>query len=214
MTKIQIEGRALYQWDTDRHVIIVPGRGETVCEVHFASAGQSDALVVPYTSHGALITANIPNILLQSAANIMVYVVAATANGKRTEYSAAFGVAFRPKPSDYVYTETELKNYTALESRISALENGGVARIGNVTILADNWVGEASPYSQVVKVDGVTENSQVDLTPSAEQLAVFYEKDLAFVTENEGGIVTVYAIGQKPENDYTIQVTITEVDYA
>jgi len=86
------------------------------------------------------------------------------------------------------------------------------ARIADVNLLSSNWVGSASPYSQVVAIDGVTENSQVDLTPSIEQLVIFYEKDLGFVTENEGGIVTVYAIGQKPENDYTIQVTITEVD--
>jgi hypothetical protein len=85
------------------------------------------------------------------------------------------------------------------------------ARIGEVSIFADKWVGNASPYSQVVEVEGVTENSQVDLTPSVEQLAIFHEKDLAFVTENYGGVVTVYAVGQKPENDYTIQVTITEV---
>ena len=65
----------------------------------------------------------------------------------------------------------------------------------------------------MVEVAGVTENSQVDLTPSVEQLDIFYQKDLAFVTENEGGVVTVYAIGDKPANDYTIQVTITEVGY-
>lgn len=86
------------------------------------------------------------------------------------------------------------------------------ARIANVDLLAANWVGATSPYSQVVSVEGVTEFSQVDLTPSIEQLVIFYEKDLGFVTENEDGIVTVYAIGQKPENDYTIQVTITEVE--
>lgn len=86
------------------------------------------------------------------------------------------------------------------------------ARISNVDLLATNWVGTKSPYSQVVVIDGVTENSQVDLTPNIEQLVIFYEKDLGFVTENEDGVVTVYAIGQKPENDYTIQVTITEVD--
>lgn len=90
---------------------------------------------------------------------------------------------------------------------------GIAARIGEVTLLASGWVGDTSPYSQIVSVEGVTENSQVDLTPSVEQLMVFYEKDLAFVTENDGGVVTVYAIGQKPQNDYTIQVTITEVQY-
>ena len=85
------------------------------------------------------------------------------------------------------------------------------ATIGYVTLLAANWVGNASPYSQVVTLAGVTQNSQVDLTPNVEQLAIFYDKSLAFVAENDSGVVTVYAIGQKPENDYTMQVTITEV---
>ena len=88
---------------------------------------------------------------------------------------------------------------------------GSQAAIGEVTLLASEWKGSASPYSQVVNIEGVTENSQVDLTPSIEQLAVFHHKDLAFVTENEDGVVTLYAIGDKPLNDYTIQVTITEV---
>ena len=87
-----------------------------------------------------------------------------------------------------------------------------VPKIGQVALLADAWVGENNLYSQVVSIEGVTENSQVDLTPDVEQLAIFYEKDLTFVTENEGGVVTVYVIGQKPTNDYTVQVTITEVD--
>ena len=96
------------------------------------------------------------------------------------------------------------------------IEQGGitpkVARIVNVTILADKWVGSSSPYSQVVTVDGATKYSQVDLTPDAEQLAIFHNKDLAFVTENENGVITVYAIGQKPTNDYTMQATVTEVN--
>lgn len=107
---------------------------------------------------------------------------------------------------------------SSLESRVEQIENilagltvGSSASIGTVDLIAANWCGDGNLYSQVVTIDGVTENSQVDLTPSVEQLVVFYEKDLTFVTENEGGTVTVYAIGQRPENDYTIQVTITEV---
>lgn len=88
---------------------------------------------------------------------------------------------------------------------------GASAFITDVTILASNWVGTSSPYSQVVTVEGATKRSQVDLTPSAEQLAIFHNKDLAFVTENNNGVITVYAIGQKPANDYTIQATVTEV---
>lgn len=85
------------------------------------------------------------------------------------------------------------------------------ARIANVTLYASLWKGDASPFSQTVTSLMVTPYSQVDLTPSVEQLAIFYEKDLAFVTENDNGVVTVYAIGQKPLNNYDIQATITEV---
>lgn len=87
-----------------------------------------------------------------------------------------------------------------------------MAAIGTVELLADKWLGSEKLYYQVVSIEGVTENSQVDLTPDVEQLVIFYEKDLTFVTENDGGVVTVYAIGQKPTNDYSIQVTITEVN--
>ena len=89
---------------------------------------------------------------------------------------------------------------------------GGVrSRIGEISLLGAAWVSEGNVHSQTVDINGVTENSQVDLTPSVDQLKTFYEKDLTLVAENEGGVVTVYAIGQKPVNDYTIQVTISEV---
>ena len=102
-----------------------------------------------------------------------------------------------------------LQDIDELQEEVAALKKA--TRISYVDLYASSWQGEQSPYSQVVSVEGATENSQVDLTPSVEQLSVFYHKDLAFVTENEDGVVTVYAIGQKPANDYTIQVTITEV---
>ncbi len=90
--------------------------------------------------------------------------------------------------------------------------SGGIAvRIGEVELLSEKWLGDASPYSQVVSINGVTANSQIDLKPTIEQLAVFHNKDLAFVAENDNGVVTVYALGDKPANDYTIQISITEV---
>lgn len=83
--------------------------------------------------------------------------------------------------------------------------------ITNIKVFASAWQGTESPYSQVVTIAGVTAYTKVDLLPSVEQLAIFHNKDLAFVTENEDGIVTVYAIGDKPKNDYTIQASLTEV---
>ena len=83
--------------------------------------------------------------------------------------------------------------------------------VTEVALLARNWVGTASRYSQVITIPGVTPYSKVDLLPSVEQLAIFHNKDVAFVTENNNGVITVYAIGDKPVLDYTIQVQITEV---
>lgn len=83
--------------------------------------------------------------------------------------------------------------------------------IANISLPASAWKGTKSPWYQVVQIPGVTENSQVDLTPDVSQLAIFHDKDLAFVAENEDGVVTVYAVGQKPTNDYVIQATIKEV---
>lgn len=110
-----------------------------------------------------------------------------------------------------------LENYIkSIDQKVNEAINNmaissGSSRIGYVTLSAEGWSGSASPYSQVVDIEGVTENTQVDLTPSVEQLAIFHEKDLAFVTENNDGVVTVYAVGQKPTNSYTIQATLTEV---
>lgn len=104
-------------------------------------------------------------------------------------------------------TEEEANTFRKLLEEMLAASS----RIAYVTLLSSAWEGEENLYSQVVTIDGATKNSQVDLTPSVEQLAVFYNKDLTFVTENENGVITVYAIGQKPQNDYTIQVTLTEV---
>lgn len=84
----------------------------------------------------------------------------------------------------------------------------------SVTIYADKWVQEDDKrwYQEVIVTNGtITSRSKVDLQPSSEQLRIFHEKDLAFVTENEDGVVSVYCVGQVPENDYTIQATVMEV---
>ena len=84
----------------------------------------------------------------------------------------------------------------------------------SVTLYADRWeLIEGTRWGQdvVVAKATITPYSKVDLQLSAEQIAIFYEKDLAFVAENSGGIVTVYCVGQVPTNDYVIQATVSEV---
>lgn len=83
-----------------------------------------------------------------------------------------------------------------------------------ITLYADKWIQvDDKRYYQEVSVTNatITPNSKVDLQPSSEQLAIFHEKDLAFVAENEDGVISVFCVGQTPTNDYTIQATVMEV---
>lgn len=138
-----------------------------------------------------------------------------------SEEKAAFAQLHTYKPNTTIYNDVgaymaaeyvaDTKTYVDRRGG-SGGSGGSSVTLGTVTLLANKWQGTTDPYSQVVSIAGVTANSQVDLKPSVAQLAIFHDKDLAFVTENDGGIVTVYAIGDKPENDYTIQVSITEVN--
>lgn len=98
-----------------------------------------------------------------------------------------------------------------IEDAVGAYIGTNTARLGSITLLASAWTGSGNLYSQVVTAEGITEYSQVNLTPTVEQMAIFYEKDITFITENDGGVVTVYVIGQKPQNDYTIRTSIVEV---
>ena len=85
-------------------------------------------------------------------------------------------------------------------------------RMVNIILAASAWenIGD-NLYCQMVMIAGITENSQINLTPSLEQLVIFYEKDITFVTENNDGVVRIYVIGQRPQNDYIIQANIVEV---
>lgn len=230
---MKVKGTSLYQWQANRKLVVSQPDEKDIKVVCFANAGDKESLVVlPKVVDGETVF-EIPNILLQSGRGVAVYSDRISEAGDETVFEGIFPVRPRPKPADYVYEETEVLNYRTLSNRIDDIEKNGVpdkqieaavkkyldqygagakASIGTVDLIADAWVVDGENlYSQVVDIDGTTENSQVDLTPSVEQLVIFYEKDLTFVTENDGGVVTVFAIGQKPERDYTIQVTITEV---
>lgn len=85
---------------------------------------------------------------------------------------------------------------------------GGVsAKLTEISLPAANWKGAESPYSQVVEVAEVSVNSMVMLQLDVDQLV----NRIAFTAINSGGVVTVYATGDRPTIDYTIQATIMEV---
>lgn len=80
-----------------------------------------------------------------------------------------------------------------------------------ISLPAANWTGSANPYSQVVSVNGATANSKIDLQPTALQIVELQNSDIALMADNNDGVITVYALGGKPNVDYTMQALITEV---
>ncbi len=216
------DGRtSFYQWDLNQK--ITSNTFKVGDEIHCFNMRQSTALVVIAYELDGKVVADVPNILLQSSCPITVYRYINNNNNARTIEEYLFEVKQRPKPDDYIYTETDVYNIETiidqalLEAKdviieeVLALVNQKSSYIAYIELQSSEWEGKSSPFSQSVSIDGITENSKVDLNPSVEQLTKFYEKDIAFVVENEDGVITVYAIGQKPAEDYTMQVTITEV---
>ena len=95
-----------------------------------------------------------------------------------------------------------------------ALPFASVSKITTITLPAANWVGDDTPYSQVLAygtISGVTTNSKIDLQPNANLLEYLQEEEISLVAQNNNGKVTIYALNAKPTIDITIQATITEV---
>lgn len=84
-------------------------------------------------------------------------------------------------------------------------------RVSEVALKVADWKGAVSPYAQTVAVDGVTATSKVDLQPGAEELEKLRLGNTAFAAENDNGLVTVYAFGERPVEDLSFQATVTEV---
>ena len=87
-----------------------------------------------------------------------------------------------------------------------------VPTVTTVKLKASSWLGASSPYSQVIALEDITSLTKVDLQPTSAQLAILHQRGLGFYTENDGGVVTAYAVGNKPTEDFIFQVTKTEVE--
>jgi hypothetical protein len=84
-------------------------------------------------------------------------------------------------------------------------------KLSTITMPASAWEGENEPYYQIVTCNGATINSKIDLQPTAFQHVELQDARTMLMIENDNGTIVAYALGSKPEVDYTMQVFITEV---
>lgn len=126
--KLRILGNRSYLWQWDSGQQLLVEDAEQCHEVHFSLRGDTRALVVPIQDHDDQRVVNVPNILLQTSGRLQAYLFANEADTLgATLYYTAFTVKARPKPEDYVYTETEVLDYSFLDQRLTYLEGEGLA---------------------------------------------------------------------------------------
>ena len=121
-----------------------------------------------------------------------------------------YGIA-SAKISDVEVLNNEINS---LKEIINSLQSASSTKTIWIELPSSDWEEDGLKCYQIIPNDDeiFTQYSKVDLQPTVEQLIIFHEKDISFVTENDGGIMMIYCIGQKPEGDYTIQATVTEVE--
>lgn len=120
----------LTQWDIDQTLVvedsyILEHQGK-LPNFHFCNKNSESALVVETKlDEQGRITADVPNILLQQGTPIIAYVYIYGLDGvegyAKSLYTIRLPVRPRPKPDDYMYTETEILTWQRLEERMKKL---------------------------------------------------------------------------------------------
>lgn len=112
MFKIYDGREHFWQWDLNQKLIV---EDPTINEVHFSNRADKDSLPVEVYEENGLRLANVPNIFLQEDLKIKAYGYSVD----HTKHEAWFYVTTKSKPADYVYTETEVKDYNSLLDKIN-----------------------------------------------------------------------------------------------
>ena len=123
-----------YQWDTGRK-LIVTGLAEG-SQIHFHREGMAQPFPLPVYAVGSDLFCNVPDELLQKAKSFAAYTYITDKNGNLTRSRKTFAVEDRPKPADYIYTETE--NYTlekAIEEALKDVIDGQLDLSTNPAVL-------------------------------------------------------------------------------
>ena len=167
-----LDGRdKFYQWDLDRQLIV---EDSTIAQVHFCNRTEDCSLICETFVEDGLTLVNVPNILLTTDWCINVYAYAGY-----TKYEKCFEVVSRTKPADYIYTETEVKNYEEykeallqLYEEVEALkekevdinlnlENGSADRALQQLKDAESWGSTNQYVKENMRV--ISENSNRDI---------------------------------------------------
>ncbi len=122
VTKDRYTAESLYQWDVGQVLKIYGLSLARVPEIHFKNSAMDRAIVKQATmSKTGIITASVPNSLLQKPYNITAYVCIWENGTFSTEYKVEIPVIARAKPNDYTLEadDDEIYSFNALENTVN-----------------------------------------------------------------------------------------------
>jgi len=195
--------KSFWQWDSGQRIVV---SDDVCCEVHFCNGTSECAMVCEvYTEDGHRLV-NVPNILLQASKPIRVFAYAETDGDNRTLHCVTFAVLARTKPADYVYTETEVLSYQALEERVTALEeNGGGSPSGTLHLF--HKPNEINDYETVIEVSaGKPTDLNEDGRDPKSGVVAFFE------THHDGPVILRHLKDGEYDNDAATVGQLKEID--
>lgn len=96
------ELKYLYQWDVNQKICISGVDTSPMPEIHFWARRLPKVIVVPAEVYGDKIVVDVPNILLQVAEPITIFIYKETdEDGHRTSDAILCPVRARPQPEEY-----------------------------------------------------------------------------------------------------------------
>lgn len=188
-----VDKNDFYQWDLERKLEIID---ELVTEVHFKKYTGNELLVCEVYTDDDIRIVDVPNILFTTTEKFIAYFYC---NDLYTKQHANFEIVPRPKPTDYVYTETEVKRYDTLEDKIEELE----IKIDNIPKCeVDQEYNSESENAQSGKAVKQAITEMVDTAP--ETLDTLNELANALGNDPNFATTVMTEIGKKANKDEVI----------
>lgn len=99
----------------------------------------------------------------------------------------------------------------ATNEAIKKAINDNLPKLQSVTISKDSWKG-SGPYTQVLSgLSNITANSKIDIQADATTINKIVDGGFSLTAKNSNKTITIYAVGDKPTIDLTLQLAVTEV---
>lgn len=137
---------SLYQWDLNRDLVINGLGLTTTPEIHFTNANMDRAIVRQATLEGGIITARIPNSLLQEALTVKAYVGLYEGEEFRTIEVVEIPVIAKARPLDYILevSDEEVYSFKALENKVESAVQTVDTAITEMNNKLESYVPEIS----------------------------------------------------------------------